>query len=75
MRPLTAAQRSNLTLVSRGHVTSRAAAGMDSLVARGLVEDLGLYDYQRHTRRYGSDRYRITDAGVRALTTRPKGAR
>jgi hypothetical protein len=63
VRALTKSQRTDILLLSRGFVSSAMAARMGTLVRRGLVEALGLYDRENKTKRYGSDRYRISDLG------------
>lgn len=63
MRALTKSQRTDLSLLSSGFMSSSMVGRVGSLVRRGLVDDLGLYDRENKTKRYGSDRYKITDLG------------
>lgn len=66
-RALTVRQRLDLVMVSHGYVSSIVAKRIKPLVRRGLVKDLGLYDYDAHCKRYGSDRYKITTSGKALL--------
>lgn len=63
MRALNARQSSALKLLASGFVSEHTLGSMGSLVSRGLVEDLGLYDRERKCKRYGAQRYRLTPGG------------
>lgn len=63
VKALTARQANALKLLASGFVSEHTLGSMGSLVSRGLVEDLGLYDRERKRKRRGAQRYRLTPSG------------